>query len=268
MVYTFLMWWEPFTFQDGQWYLWRLSGAEIFIRRKEKTWQGFCKGLRWGQRDTVCMEPVQEDPETSENVQTNVFNRRTAALRPYLPGKPFLISLGGLKLFPGMKTTLNLEIPPLLRLVAEKSGSTPKHIFCFTPFTLKETWYGKNSMEGFLCTSLPVNTGGPCDLSVCCSVQIRNRTKNVLELDTIPFYASGLSIYEKNGKLTSDAPLIDALEDNFYMTIDNSRHEQCTLLAHGDKNDPNIIQWGSSVLSGLGEGFRQKTRIIKNLAGS
>ena len=261
------MWWEPFTFQDGQWYLWRLSGAEIFIRRKEKTWHGFCRDIRWGQRGESCIEPVQEEPSGLGDAETNVLTRKTAALRPYLPEKPFLIRLGGLKLFPGMKITVDAQFPPLLRLVAEKSGGTTKHIFCFAPYTLKETWYGKNSMEGFLCSSLPVNTGGSCDLAVNCSVQIRNRTKTVLELDTIPLYTSALSIYEKNGKLICDTLLIDAMDDDFYMTIDNTGDEHGTLLAQGNNNDPNLIQWGSSVLSGIGEGFRQKKRKIKNLAG-
>ena len=269
MLYTNPMWWEYFIFGESQWYLWRLAGAEISVCREEETWHGFCRSLRWEKRDTSCTGPLQEIPSVQTALQTNVIKIKTAALRPFLPEKPFLISLGGIKLYPGMKTTLKLEIPPQLRLIAEKSaGSAPKHIFSFVPFMVKETWCGKNSMDGYLCSSLPVNINGKtagvaddknaqenvlCPLSVHCNMTIRNRTKSVLELKTIPLYASGLSVYEKGGKLISDAPLVDVLENNFHMTVETARNEHSTLLVQGNKSDLRFINQG--------------TRIIKNIAG-
>ena len=247
------MWWNPLTFEEGQWYLWRLAGAEIAVCRTGETWQGSCKSLRWEKRDALCTGPLQEEPVVQAALQTNVLNAKTASLRPFLPEKPFLINLGGLKLYPGMKITLELEIPPALYLTAEKDGNAPELIFSFTPFTLKETWHGKNSMEGFLCSSLPVNTGVPCDPAIHCSMTIRNRTKSVVEPNVIPLFTSELSIYEKNGRLTSDVPVVDALENDFHTIIESARSEHSTLITQGNKNDPGFIYQG--------------TRIIKNIAG-
>ena len=261
------MWWNPFTFEEGQWYLWRFAGAEIAVCRTEETWQGFCKSLRWEKRDASCTGPLQEKPAVQTALQTNVLNAKTASLRPFLPEKPFLINLGGLKLYPGMKITLELEIPPALYLMAEKDGNTPEFIFNFVPFTLKETWHGKNSMEGFFCSSLPVNTGVPCNPAIHCSLTIRNRTKNAAELNAIPFYAGGLSVYEKDRKLISESPVIDTLENNFRMAVETADTEYGTMLTQGNKNDPNLIRRGTSALSDLGGGLQQGTRIIKNITG-
>ena len=223
------------------------------IYRNGKTWQGFCKDHHWNDRDDSCTGPIQETPVEKASLQTNVINKKTAALKPFFPEKPFLMNLGGLKLYPGIKITLELELPPVLHLVAEKGGREPDIIFNFVPFVLKETWYGKNPMEGKICFSVPINTVAPCSLAVHCSMTIYNKAKRLLELDKIPLYASGLSVYEKGGKLISDAPVIDALGNDFRMSIETAGKEQCTLLSYGNKNDPGLI--------------RQGTRIIKNIAG-
>lgn len=268
LVYTYRMWWEPFTFQENQWYCWRLAGAEIFVCRSGKTWRSCCRSLRWEKRDALCTGPLQEEPADQDAVQTNVLSRKTAALRPYLPKKPFLINTGKLNLFPGTKITLELQIPPLLHLSAEKNENAHDHIFDFSPFTLKETWYGKNSMEGFVCFTLPVNAqnkstadsgnqdmrqGSSCSLEVRCSMTIRNKTKKLLELNAVPLYTAGLSVYEKNQSLISDAPVIDALENDFHMSIESAKSEHGVLLTCGNRNDPGLIQHG--------------TRIIKNITG-
>ena len=246
------MWWAPFTFEESKWYLWHLGGAEIGICRNGKAWQGFCGNLRWENRGTECSGPVQGERPSQAALLTNVLKRKTAALKPFLPEQPFLVNLGGIKLFPNNKIALNLELPPLLHLAAEKGGA-PDIIFNFAPFILKETWYGKNTMEGVLCFSLPANTAAPCDLAVHCSLTIYNKTKNVLELDKLPLYGSVLSVYEKNGRLFSDSPNIDALDNNFYKTVDTSKNECGALLTSGNKNDPSLILQG--------------TRIIKNITG-
>jgi hypothetical protein len=264
------MWWEPFTFKEAEWYCWRLAGSEIFIRRQGKTWQSYYKRVRWEKRSTSCSGPVEEEPVSHENLQSDIINRRTAALRPCLPEKPFLLRLGGVKFFPGMKLALDLKLPPHLNLIAETSKGSHDHIFSFIPFGLKETWYGKNTMDGFFCYSLPIDavegTIGeaaempaeiPMDHAVSLAIHFRllihSQAKTVLELDKIPFYSAGLAVYEKNGALTSDTAHIDVLENDFRMTVVSAKSEGCSLLAHGQKQEPRHVYQG--------------TQIIKNLAG-
>jgi hypothetical protein len=175
-----------------------------------------------------------------------------------------LLNLGGLKIFPCLKLALDLSLPPHLNLIAEKNKSNPDIILNFIPFELKETWYGKNTMEGFFCSLLPVNArdkavgeiveaDNTAGLAVHCRLQIRNQTKTVLELDKIPFYSAGLAIYEKNGILISDSPVIDALENDFRMAAVSAKSESHSLLVHGKKQEPWRIHQG--------------TQIIKNIAG-
>ena len=189
-------------------------------------------------------------------LQKDILGRKTAALRPYFPEKPFLVNLSGLKLFPGMKTTFNLRLPPDLRLVAEKTRD-PDQIFSFSLFELKESWYGTNTMEGVLCTSLPLDeqaAPGSFGIEIHCSIIIRNKTKTVLEMDKIPLYAAGLSVYEKNGKLTSDTLLIDALEHSFRITSETVKNENTTLLTQGQRQELDFIH-----------GAARTTKIIERL---
>jgi hypothetical protein len=260
------MWWEPFTFKETAWYCWRLAGSEIFIRRDGRSWQSYYKRIRWEKRNALCSGPAEEEPAFQENPQSDIINRRTAALRPCLPEKPFLLGLGGIELFPGMKLALNLKLPPHLNLIAEKSKGSHDHIFSFIPFELKETWYGKDTMDGFFCNSLPINadaktieeaTEMPVDhaasLVIHCRLLIHSQAKTVLELDKIPFYSAGLAVYEKNGALVSDTAHIEALENNdFRMTVVSTKSEGHSLLSHGQKQERHLYQG---------------TQIIKNLAG-
>jgi hypothetical protein len=258
------MWWKPFTFKDSQWYCWRLAGAEIFIRREGKSWQSYYKKIRWEMRDSSCSGPSEEKPVSRENLQTDIINRKTAALRPCLPEKPFLLNLGGLKISPGMKLTVDLKLPPQFNLIAEKSKGSHDYIFSFIPFELKETWYGKDTMEGFLYSSLPYNintkiVGETAEmpvatgLAVHCRLEIRNQTKTVLELDKVPFNSVELAVYEKHGALISDTPVIDALENDFRMAVVSAKSESHSLLVHGKKQEPWHIHQG--------------TQLIKNIAG-
>ena len=254
------MWWDSFTFPEGQWYCWSLSGAEIFICRKDRNWQSFHKSIRWDKRGFSCTGPVEATPDYRGNVRTNIINRKTAALWPYLPKKPFLLNLSGLKIFPGMKITLDLVLPPLLRLVAKKSKGDPDLIFDFNLFELKESWYGKTPIEGIVCSLLPFNAHGktceietdspgddptPGRIGVNCSMQVCNKTKTVLELDNIPFYANELNVYEKDGKLTCDTPVVDALENGFHMTVIPAKSEYGNLLTHGYKHESGFIHQGT-----------------------
>ena len=248
------MWWAPFTFKEGQWYSWHLGGAEICIRREGRNWQGYCMGLRWEKRGGSCSGPeaVAEPEKTAPMV--NIVSRKTAALKPFFPEKPFLVNFKGVRLSPGNKITMDIGLPPMLYLIAEKSsGAPPDIIFNFTPFTLKESWFGKDPMEGVICSSIPLNNAACCSMDINCSITIRNKTKNTMELEKIPLYGSFLSIHEKDGKMTSDAMVIDAMENNFHKTVEPINNEQFTLLTQGNKNDPSLIIQG--------------TRIIKNITG-
>ena len=265
------MWWKSVIFREDQWYCWRLSGAEIFVCRKGSVWSAFCRPLRWARRSVSCTGPAEETPALFENVQTKILAEETAALRPFLPEKPFLVNLSGLQLFPGMEIMLELELPPSFRLLAANSALIEPAsldsgiIFDFAPFQLKESWYGKNTMEGCLCSSLPVvipraagdvnpgDAGNSAQAIIHCTVVIRNRAKTTLEPDKILFFAEGLAVYEIDGRLVSDSPIIEEHGNDFHITGITSMADHGTLLVPGSKNKADL--------------FAQGTRIIKNITG-
>jgi hypothetical protein len=322
------MWWKPIDFRDGQWYGWRLSGAEIFVCRQGRYWQACYKAQRWDRRSGPGQETpayagspaeppgclpgrplgLTENPGGGGSVQgclpgcpadwkTNsaAWNGETASLRPCFPEKPFLVSLGGVKLFPGMNIKQDLELPPVFNLTAENGGAEPEVIFTFFPFELKETWYGRNTMEGRFCYSLPA--GQPRDESgtdagsgenagpensiapqaeespqadtvpqavIHCTMVVRNQTKTVLAPGQIPLYTGELAIYEQNGKLVCDTPAIDALGDGFRMTVTARKNGGTP----GSDGTPGSI--GTLVAPGCKNDarlIRQRTRIIKNITG-
>jgi len=287
------MYWDPFTFSDGRWYQWSLAGAEIAVCRTGRFWQAYCRPLPWNERGSAC--GVQEVPGFPWNgadesaramplLDAAVWDGDSAALRPCLPEKPFLLNLGGLTVLPGADTALELELPPAFRLVpangedgtvsAAREDSPTAVIFGFTPFELKETWYGRNTMEGTLCSSLTVNVPAclpaqqaapsETDSSLCargrsqavihCGMTIRNRAKTVVRPGKVPLYADGLAVYGMGGKLQSDAAVIETSGNDFRQTSQPPETEQGILLAPpGGKNSDGLI--------------RQGTQIIKNLAG-
>ena len=299
------MYWDPFTLSDGRWYQWHLAGAEIAVCRNNRFWQAYCRKLPWngrgaagttfvgGANESSDDGPVQEVPgfpPQGSPLDASVWDGDRAALRPGLPEKPFLLNLGGLTILPGTETTLELELPPVFRLVSANDetgtaysadqtkageGSLPYIIFSFTPFELKETWYGRNTMEGVLCSSLNVpvsaclpsgqttlsktnllniNTQSCAQAVIHCSMMIRNRAKAVLRLDNVPLYTGGLAIYAIDGKLQSDALIVEVSGNDFRQTSQVSRTEQGILLTPPvSKNNEGLIYQG--------------TQIIKNLTG-
>jgi hypothetical protein len=154
-----------------------------------------------------------------------------------------------------METTLKLVLPPLLHLNAARSSpGGGETLFTLAPFTLKESWYGADTMQGTLCLSLPPASAKSGGAAVRCRAQIRNRAKTALKLDKLPLYASELGIYESGGVLISDTPVIDVYgEDDYRMSV--KAPEGGTLLTPGNK-------------SGMGDLLiHHGTQIIKNITG-
>jgi len=267
MENTNLIW--SFTFPEGIWYCWHLAGSEIFVRRRGKYWDSVFRKIPWNERDKVYSGPVQEEPAAADTsadaaasaATTAVQNEETAVLQMCFPEKPFLINLGGLRLLPGAETALTLQLPPAFRLIAGDSAfqAEPEEtLFSFTPFTLKDAWYGDDTMKGILCSVLPgialpdADTPEPAP-GIECTVLIRNRTKAPLDLTKVPLYTDTLAVYEINGKFISDRPLIEPHGNDFRETIIK---EQGVLLA------PPAIK------NGVGDTLiRRGTEIIRNITG-
>jgi len=255
-----LIW--SFTFPEDIWYCWHLAGSEIFIRRRGKYWDSVCRKIPWNERDKVYSGPVQEEPAAADvaasAVNTAVQDEETAVLQMCFPEKPFLINLGSLRLLPGTETALTLQLPPAFRLIAGDSvfqADTEETLFSFTPFMLKDTWYGEDTMKGVLCSVLPgiVQPDAEPAPGIECTVLIRNRTKAQLDLTKVPLYTDTLAVYEINGKFISDRPLIEPHGNDFRETIIK---EQGVLLA------PPAIK------NGVGDTLiRRGTEIIRNITG-
>jgi len=264
MENTNLIW--SFSFSEDIWYCWHLAGSEIFVRRRGKYWDSFCRKLQWIERCGGYSGPVEEEPAGADRsadaaasaVTTAVGNEETAVLQMCFPEKPFLINLGALRLLPGTETSLTLQLPPAFRLIAGDSAfqAEPEEIlFTYTPFTLKEAWYGEDTMKGIICSVLPniIVPDSDTPPGIECTVLIRNRTKAPLELTKVPLYTDTLAIYEINGKFISDQPLIEPHGGDFREAIIK---EQGVLLA------PPAIK------SGVGDTLiRRGTEIIRNITG-
>lgn len=252
------------TFQESRWYCWHLAGAGIYIRRSGNCWQGFCTKLPWDERRCECGGPVEEEPENAAFSDKVIMDGETAALRPCLPEKPFVVNLGGLHLFPGGEISLKFRLPPRFRLITEENNDHPEQaeiLFNFAPFILKETWYSRDTMKGVIGASLSAvvpDTGNSGDGSreslpgIGCTMLIRNRAKATVELDKVPLYTGILSVYENGGKFICDGPVIDVYGKDFQLSV---KHVSGTLLTPACKSGMGdaLIQWG--------------TRIIRNITG-
>jgi hypothetical protein len=258
-------WWETLEFREAVWYHWLLEGAEIFVCRRGSFWYSQCRERQWKERSAECSGPLEIEearfPTLEARFPTQPWafssvlwdSGSTAALRPGLPAKPFLVQ-PGLLLFPNMETSLKILLPPLLHLSAVKPSAGQETLFTLVPFTLKESWYGADTMQGTLCLSLPSASGKSGGAAVRCRVLLRNRTKTALKLDTFPLYASELGIYESGGALVSDTPVIDVYGDgDYHMSV--KAPEGGSLLIPGNK-------------SGMGDLLiHHGTQIIKNITG-
>jgi len=252
------------TFQESCWYCWHLAGAGIFICRSGNCWQGFCTKIPWDERKGGCSGPVQEEPANAAFADKVIMDGETAALRPCLPEKPFVVNLNALRLFPGQEISLDFRLPPNFRLITEEESDQPEEtIFNFAPFILKETWYSHNTMKGvigFPLSAAVPGTDNAGDVSgspetfpgIGCTMLIRSRAKNTVELDKVPLYTDILAVYENNGKFICDGLIIDEYGKDFHLTV---KPEQGTLLTPASKSGmgDTLLQWG--------------TRIIKNITG-
>jgi hypothetical protein len=254
------------TFQEARWYRWHLAGAGIFVCRSGNCWQGFCTQLPWDERSGGCSGPVQEEPEGTALPGKVIMDGETAALRPCLPEKPFVVNLSGLRLFPGEEISLEFRLPPKFRLIAEENGDQGEQeeiLFNFAPFMLKETWYSHDTMKGVIGVSLSAivpDTDNSGDASgsleflpgIGCTMQIRNRAKTTVDLDKVPLYTDILAVYENNGKFICDGLVIDEYGKDFHLSV---KPAQGTLLTPACKSGmgDTLIHWG--------------TRIIRNITG-
>jgi hypothetical protein len=142
---------------------------------------------------------------------------------------------------------------------AGEAGEPEEPFLSFTPFAVKETWYG-DTMKGVHCFSLGVDTeeaegdAPSSGVEIRCRMLIRNRTRSTLEPEALPLHGGEFSIYEDGDRLVSDEAVIDIYgEGDFRVTV--HAPEGGRLLASGSK-------------SGVGDMLiHHGTRIIKNITG-
>jgi hypothetical protein len=264
-------WWESFELREAVWYRWCLEGAEIFVCRRENQWYSLCRRIRWKERSAECSGPLETEEPRGAVHSALWGGGSAAALRPYLPVKPFLTN-PGLLLFPGMETSLELDLPPLLYVSASAEASPGRGngetLFTIVPFTLNESWYGVDTMHGILCSSLPPSSGSPGAVAIRCRVLIRNRARTVLELDKLPLHAGELGVYERDGELISDTPVIDVYGEGDYRMSVKAPEEGNPVSNHGTWVSSHGTLLAPGNKSGVGDMLiHHGTRIIKNITG-
>jgi hypothetical protein len=269
------LWWKSFTPAENTWYCWRLAGAEIFVRRSPGRWQSAVKSISWVNALELSAGPVEEAPAENLVTEYAVIPRegRSVSLKPFFGGKPFLIKLNGkLNLLPGAEAAITAGLPPSLKFESDR-----EMIFSFNPFILSGAWYGGDTMNGKLCSSLAVETAavhggeswsqgtlpGPAEtpagsLPVYCTILVRNYSKAAADLDRMILYPGELSIHEKDGRLFCDTPIIDLPGDGPSQEI---RPAGIKVLHHG-----KLLTAGAKNSMG-GMLIRRGTKILGNIAG-
>ncbi len=234
--------WNYFEPQDNQWYRWDLNGASAFLCKIGQEWQILFNQIQFQDlQDTFGGPHFSETPENT-GVSFTVCQGKKVALRPYLSGRPYLVTVqDDIRIMPGAETRFDVVLPPLLRFEISSGGEPLAEKM---PFVLSDTWFG-DSMTGVLCHSLPSLLVPRCDGNTFCSRDARgfilgmdtnslamihcellvcNTSKTVVDLKRVAIYTDMLNVYEKDGKLVTEEVVLDSLTDgNLKMTV---RHGQ------------------------------------------
>ncbi len=244
--------WDFFEPKNNEWYRWDLNGASAFLQKVGDTWHLLFSQIPFEDLTDGFGGPYAvEAPETEDKAISFVIgNGKKAALRPYLSGMPYLVTVkDGVRIMPGAETRFDVKLPPLIRFETAPHEQPLAEII---PFVLSRTWFG-DTMSGIFCHSLPSFLVPRCDgNSIClldaensavgvntnvqslirCELLIRNTSKTAMNLKQTAIYTDMLNVYEKDGKLETDEVILDSFgDDNLKMSISHEQKKGCKKLS-------------------------------------
>jgi hypothetical protein len=256
--------WDYFEPKDNQWYRWDINGASAFLQKKEDSWQVIINQIRFKDLQERFGGPfLAEKPESKDSAFSFVIGKaKKAALRPYLSGLPYLVTVkDDTRLLPGAETRFDVMLPPLLRfeLSPHEAPLTEQ-----MPFLLSHTWFG-DSMEGILCQSLPPlllplsnETKIPAanehmQSLIHCELLVRNTSKAAIDVKQAAIYTELLNVYEKDGELETDEVILDSLSDgNLKMSIHHGQKKGWKKLSSNNSGMSEVfIRRGANFLKSM-----------------
>lgn len=265
--------WDFFEPKNDEWYRWDLNGASALLQKKEGAWHILFNQIPFDAlKDGFGGPHAVEVSEMEDKAFSLVIgNGKKAALRPYLSGMPYLVTVkDGVRIMPGAETRFDVMLPPLIRFETAPHEPPLAEII---PFVLSRTWFG-DSMSGIFCHSLPSFLVPRCDGNICpldaenpaagvnthiqslihCELLIRNTSKAAMNLKQTAIYTDMLNVYEKNGKLETDEVILDSLGDeNLKMSINHEQKKGCKKLSssiNGGKSEV-LIRRGVEFLKNM-----------------
>ncbi len=215
--------WNSFNPSNGQWYRWRLNGAEIYLRKDGEEWRSVFLPIRYEDLAPIADGPELASPPTDAPVSFVIARGNRVALRPSPPRRPFLIDVGNsIRLMLGSEAYFQIDLPIEARLETENGDCVGEGL----PFILTNAWFG-DKLSGVLCYYLRQNldpysrgerkeNGESARLFrslARCKLRIRNGTKGAIDLKHIAVYTDLLPVYDSGDGLVTSDILVDSLSD-------------------------------------------------------
>lgn len=205
--------WSYHQLTEGQWYRWRLDGAEVFLKNFGSTWSWATRpkqpeGLR---RDFGGPEVC--DPPEGLEVRRSIAASQPIALRPFALARPFVVvPHRPVTLLAGEETEFLVDVPVSVHWMTgdDRTLAHPNTI------ELHKTWFG-DTTAGRLCflwpTSLDDPEVAPFGSMIRCRIVLRNHGRSSLLVRQFPIYCEYLSLWEVDSTLRTDLVLVEGLND-------------------------------------------------------
>ncbi|MEI6875384.1 MAG: hypothetical protein WCL50_09685 [Spirochaetota bacterium] len=215
--------WDFFEPRERTWYRWNLNGAEVWLHKSGDEWRAGVKPIRYRDITSEAAGPQVVKSAPDMPLLIAVAHSAKVALRPVMPGEPFLImARNEVSILGGQETRFLIDLPIFLRLEMD----TGEFIGEWRPFTLSNTWFG-DKIDGTLCLSIPAALDPICrdedmDASlnrpsfrslIRCEILLKNDTKTQLDLKLLAVYAELLPVYAAGDFLATDRIQVDGLPD-------------------------------------------------------
>jgi hypothetical protein len=248
--------WNTFKPQDGLWYRWKLSGAEVYIRKTANEWQSAFKTIPFYQLNGASCPPDNNAPPHDLSIASTWGVDGRVSLRPYLPLPYFTTLHEKTRILPGVTVPFIVDLPPLLKIECSPNIALAEAM----PYEVSKTWFGDDTTTGCLYYSLPSAVlpaasdaaDYPAAL-VRCAITLKNTSKLPFDLRYLLIYPKSLSIYARGSQLVSDNLDFEYTGTDLKMNVLKQQTAGRALLTVGSKADPGeeFMRWSVDIIKNL-----------------